>query len=83
MYPGLEHINLDWYPPILLISGYSEVTGVAELAEKILAADMLGQIEGVIHQSRSSQGATANVLWGEAKDAFVVTEQGVLYEVQP
>ena len=83
MYPGLEHINLDWYPPILLISGYSEVTSVDDLAEKILAADSQGQINGVIHQSRSSQGATANCLWGEVEDAFVVTEHGVLYEVQP
>ena len=40
MYPGLEHINLDWYPPVLLVSGYSEIEQVEALAEEILKGDV-------------------------------------------
>ena len=83
MYPGLEHINVDWYPPVLLIAAYSEVASVDQLAQLILEADKHGQIESVIHQSRSSQGSTANYLKGEAGPPHVVSEHGVKYEVQP
>lgn len=83
MYPGLEHVNLDWYPPVLLISGYSEIVDVEALGEKILKGDSLGQIQTLIHQSRSSQGATADCLFGDLSLPVIVTEHGIKYEVQP
>tara|TARA_R110002072_G_scaffold1369_6_gene11255 strand:- start:11442 stop:12263 length:822 start_codon:yes stop_codon:yes gene_type:complete len=83
MYPGLEHINIDWYPPVLLVSGYSEIEQVEALAEEILKGDVQGQIQTVIHQSRSSQGATADCLFGQPSSPVIVSEHGVKYEVQP
>jgi 23S rRNA (cytosine1962-C5)-methyltransferase len=83
MYPGLEHINLDWYPPVLLIAAYSDVSSVEALANAILEEDVHHQIETVIYQSRSSQRATANYLKGAAGEPIFVSEHGVQYEVQP
>lgn len=83
MHVGLEHINLDWYPPVLLIAAYSDVVSVETLVETLLKADAHNQIESVIHQSRSSQGAMANYLKGMPEDSVLVAEHGVKYEVQP
>lgn len=83
MFEGLEHINLDWYPPVLLISGYQPITEVESLAEEILKLDVTGQIQCVLHQLRSSQGASSEQLFGESPEAFEVHEHGIRYEVQP
>lgn len=83
MYPGLEHINLDWYPPVLLIAAYHDVPSVAALGEAILGSDGRHQVQSVIYQSRSSQGATAEYLKGSPGEPVVVSEHGVKFEVQP
>lgn len=83
MYEGLEHINLDWYPPVLLLTGYSEIAQLEDLQAALLAVDSHSQIKSLVYQLRSSKGATSEVLAGEAIDCTIVTENGVRYEVQP
>lgn len=83
MFEGLEHINLDWYPPVLLLTGYSEIAEVESLAEALIDLDQHQQIKGLTYQLRSSRGATSQVLWGEAIDTTVVVENNIKYEVQP
>ncbi len=83
MFEGLEHINLDWYPPVLLLTGYSEIADVQQLVDALVDLDHLNQIKSAVYQLRSSKGATSEVLWGEPIDMTVVTENGVRFEVQP
>ena len=83
MFDGLEHINVDWYPPVLLITGYSDIEAIDELLKLILGADKSGQINSVVYQKRSSKGADSECIWGEPIETTVVEEHGVKYEVQP
>lgn len=83
MFEGLEHINLDWYPPVMLLTGYSEIADIERLAQALVATDQLKQCRSLIYQLRSSKGATSQLLWGEQIDVTVVTENGVRFEVQP
>lgn len=83
MFEGLEHINLDWYPPVLLLTGYDPVANIETLVSDIQGADKLGQVKSIIHQQRSSRGAPATTMWGEEIRYTVVEENGVKFEVQP
>ena len=83
MFNGLEHINLDWYPPVLLLTGYDEISDLPQLVDEIQALDKIGQVRSIIHQQRSSRGAPAQTMWGEELRYTEVIENGVRYEVQP
>ena len=83
LFEGLEHINVDWFPPVMLLTGYDDISAVQDLVSKLKNTDPSGQIETIIHQQRSSRGAPAETLWGEDSRYTVVTENGVRYEVQP
>lgn len=82
-YPGLEHLNVDWYPPVLLLTFYGEPDGITSLLDQLLALDQLGQIRTVALQRRQRQGAEATVLWGEQLMPRVVSEAGLRFEVRP
>jgi len=83
MYPGLEHINIDWYPPVLLIVGYQPVVDLDALVDSIRQFDSLRQISSVIYQERASKGATSTLLWGEQVSSIVVVENELRFEIQP
>ena len=83
LYEGLEHINVDWYSPVMLVSGYKDIEHIDELTDLIKAFDKLNQIKSVVYQLRSSKGAVAEVKWGEEYPVCVVTEGELKFEVQP
>ena len=83
MHEGLDHINVDWYPPVLLIVGYQPITEIDELTELALASDKLGQISSIVYQQRSGKGAASACIWGEDHPKIVVAENGLKFEVQP
>lgn len=83
IYEGLEHINVDWYSPVLLVSGYKEIEGIDELSDLITRFDTQNQIKSIVYQLRSSKGAVSEVKWGEELPVCVVTENGLKFEVQP
>ncbi len=83
LFEGLEHINIDWYPPVLLITAYSEIQFVDELKLLINQADVLSQIESVILQQRYKKGAPAEAIIGEMISLCIVTEGNLKFEVHP
>ena len=82
-YPGLEHVVVDWYPPLVMIVAYSEFEGAQSLAGHIQACDHLGQVESVLLQKRFEKGAPASWLVGEPLEEVVVTESGLNFLVKP
>ncbi|MEZ5489648.1 MAG: class I SAM-dependent methyltransferase [Gammaproteobacteria bacterium] len=82
-YPGLEHVTLDWYPPVLLLTFYQEPVHSAQLLEKILAADVHKQVKSVVLQRRQRHRADAELLWGEQFETCTVVEGGLSFEVRP
>ncbi|MBV1879546.1 MAG: class I SAM-dependent methyltransferase [Pseudomonadales bacterium] len=82
-FEGLEHVNLDWFAPVLLITAYSEIDNLDVLLALILRYDLQHQIKSVIYQKRSSSGAPSRCIWGEQLESVVVVENGIKFEVQP
>jgi 23S rRNA (cytosine1962-C5)-methyltransferase len=83
LFEGLEHINVDWYSPVLLVSGYKEIENVDELIALAKSLDTHNQIKSIVYQLRSSKGAVSEVKWGEEHPVCIVTENGLKFEVQP
>ena len=83
LYPGLEHLSIDWYSPVVLISSYEEVTAPEQLAACFTDNDRLGQISTVMLQYRRQQGTPTVALAGEALAKTVVVENGLKFEIQP
>ena len=81
-YEGLEHVNVDWLPPVVLITLYQEpeegwLQGVAELIEK-----KLPECQSVQAQYRCRPLAPFELISGKEITDFQVIEHGVKYHVQ-
>ena len=83
MFDGLAHINIDWYTPVLLITGYAEIVNLEDLVQMAVRMDVHRQIKSIVYQQRSSKGAPSRCVWGEAIDKVVVVENELKFEVQP
>lgn len=82
-FPGLEHLSVDWFAPIVLITTYGEIEQPERLAEILLRSDTLSQIKCVLLQYRKRKGTPCDCLYGEPLHHTIVTEAGLQYEVQP
>lgn len=83
LYPGLEHICLDWYPPLVLVSAYDAIADPLLLVDSLLAADQEQQIQSIVLQRRYEQGAPAETLHGDVLESITVLENGLKFEVHP
>ena len=72
MFEGLEHVNIDFFPPVLLITGYKPIVELQALIDAIRALDVSNQIKSVVCQQRSSKGAPAEWIWGEKYEVLTV-----------
>ncbi|PCJ23432.1 MAG: methyltransferase [SAR86 cluster bacterium] len=83
LFPGLAHICIDWFEPIVLITAYSEIEEPEDLLNAILNADQYKKIESVVLQKRYEKGAPVELLKGDSLLETVVNENGLLFEVHP
>ena len=82
-YPGLEHLCIDWFAPLVLISVYAEIENEQELLDLVLAADSHHQVRSVLLQNRYIAQSPSRLLHGEPIEELVVTENGLRFEVHP
>lgn len=83
LYPGLEHLSVDWYPPVVLISTYEEIDDRDDLLDSVIADDKHQQIESVLLQYRKRKGTPTVCLYKDTINHCVVFEDGMKFEVQP
>jgi len=83
LFEGLEHINIDWFEPVLLITAYDELVTVDKLVKLVSKADKQSQIKSILLQKRYEKGAPAEVLLGEVIDKCRVKEGDLVFEVHP
>ncbi len=83
MHEGLEHICIDWFAPLALISAYDEIEDPVAVMQALLDADKNGQIQSIMLQNRFLQGAPAQALYGEVLEQLIVTEDKLRFEVHP
>ncbi|WP_165840010.1 class I SAM-dependent methyltransferase [Motiliproteus coralliicola] len=79
-FDGLEHLNIDWLPPVMLITLYQ-----AESNERLQPLVDKAQVKGVGRvavQHRYQRGGPIDWLLGEPLTELVVTEQGLKYGLQ-
>ncbi len=80
-YQGLEHINLDWFSPVALITLYQEVEEAWLEKQVADIQKLLPQCESIQVQYRSRKFAPSEVLWGEAITELRAQEHGLKYHI--
>jgi len=83
LFPGLETLNLDWYPPVLLITTYEPLSEPEKLLELIHRLDRCSQIKSIVLQQRGTGPVQSELLGGEAVDYVVVQEGDLRFKVKP
>ena len=83
LFPGLEHVCVDWFAPVVLVTSYEDIDDPEALAAAILARDVHGQIKTLLLQYRNRKGAPVTCLHGEPMNYCVVKEGDLKFEVQP
>lgn len=76
LYPGCEHLALDAYPPLLLLTSFKPLTE-GELAS---VAAAIGERWPWVYQCRG-EGAETRLMAGAVPEPHVVTEAGTRYVV--
>jgi 23S rRNA (cytosine1962-C5)-methyltransferase len=84
-YQGLEHVNVDWFSPVILITLYQAVDG-AWLSEQVVALSTLDAFQekclSIQVQHRYQKYAPIEVIWGENISATIVEEHALKYHIQ-
>ena len=84
-FDGAEHLCIDWYPPVLLITAYKPMLA-EDLDALLVVISSLPQqdlIRCVMLQERFRTGAPATILRGEHIEQCVVTEGPLKFDVHP
>ena len=78
-WPGLHHINIDWYAPVVFITLYEaeDAERLQALANELFAA--IDECDTVIAQYRHESMAPMEALVGQLPDALTVEEHGLKY----
>lgn len=78
-YPGYEHINIDWYAPLILITLYKEADDdwLRQLADGL--RERLPQVEQIVVQQRYRRDGPFLSVFGEPPERLVIEEQQLKY----
>ncbi len=80
-YPGLEHLSIDWFPPVVLITLYRQDDELLERVLPHLIEQIPFEIKSVIVQHRWQNGAPMQLLWGERIEEHQAVENGIKYQL--
>tara|TARA_R110001583_G_scaffold26092_1_gene94177 strand:+ start:260 stop:1156 length:897 start_codon:yes stop_codon:yes gene_type:complete len=81
-YENLSHVNVDWLAPVILITLYQAVDEAWLLTQARALQTLTNECRSVQVQHRYEKFAPTQVLLGEAIDNTVVTENGLLYNIE-
>jgi len=82
-YPGLEHLCLDWFGPVALISAWQPHDNPETLKQQILEADVNNQVGSIVLQHRHVDQSPAETLHGPDPGRVIVRSEGLRFEVNP
>lgn len=86
LYPGSEHICLDWYPPVLLLTSFKPLEPDAldksvELIKQRWQALKGNEALNLVYQYRSGGRTQTDLIEGSVPDKHAVLENGAQYHV--
>ena len=80
--PGFEHIAIDWFEPILLVTFYADSDKNAPLLEALAAAAKTGSdIRTIVVQERHRPGAPKRTIYGELPATPTARESDLRYHL--
>jgi 23S rRNA (cytosine1962-C5)-methyltransferase len=86
LYPGCEHLTVDWYPPVWLVTSFQPVSSDDldrwEAALKERCQEVNDMPLTWVYQDRSVSPTQTRLMSGEVPDPHVVQENGSSYAVQ-
>ncbi|QYJ81098.1 class I SAM-dependent methyltransferase [Shewanella aegiceratis] len=85
-YEGAEHLCLDWFPPVLLLTSFKEIDEAAleELTQAIQARWREEQGEqgfNLVFQLRCAGQTQTHLLYGEVPEPHLVSENGARFQI--
>ncbi|ESE42170.1 class I SAM-dependent methyltransferase [Shewanella decolorationis] len=85
-YPGCEHLCLDWFAPVLLLTSFipldaAELTRCQQAITARWQAIQPNRPLNLVYQYRSGGETFSQILVGEVPDPHVVTENGAQFQV--
>lgn len=83
-YPGLEHVVVDYFQPLLLVTLFAEVSQawLAQLASVLATLGEPHGISAIAVQHRYQAGMPLQHMWGEVPHKPVAREQGLTFALQ-
>jgi 23S rRNA (cytosine1962-C5)-methyltransferase len=81
-YKNLSHVNVDWFPPVVLITLYEAVDESWLLSQAHALKALTNDCKSVQVQRRYEKFAPTQVLLGERTDHTVVLENGLSYHIE-
>ncbi|NRB22124.1 class I SAM-dependent methyltransferase [Shewanella sp.] len=86
LYPAAEHICLDWYPPVLLLTSFKPLEPDAldesvELIKQRWQALKGNEALNLVYQTRSGGRTQTDLIEGSVPDRHTVLENGAQYHV--
>ncbi len=82
-YPGLEHICVDWFRPVVLVSAWQPIENPEQLKQMIQNAAPKDELKAIVLQHRYINQSPADTLFGDVPDKVVVRAQDLRFEVRP
>ncbi|QFU23333.1 SAM-dependent methyltransferase [Shewanella sp. YLB-09] len=86
MYPGAEHICLDWFPPVLLLTSFKPLDTQSLDLSVNLIKQRWQQLQGeqelnLVYQYRSGGSTQTELIAGSVPEKHTVMENGASYHV--
>ena len=86
MHPGCEHLTLDAYPPVLVLTSFKvlgddELNALGQALSARWQTLSPGQTLNWVYQCRADGGAETRLMAGSVPDPHTVTEAGTQYKV--
>lgn len=80
-YKGLDHVNIDWFSPVILITLYHEVDENWLSEQVSLIQKVMPECQSIQVQYRSRKFAPSEVLWGDEISSLRAKEHGLKYHI--
>ena len=81
-YPNLEHVNVDWLAPVILITLYQAVESQWLNQQVEALSKLTPECESVQVQHRYQKFAPTEVMWGKEISHTHVVESGLKYNIE-
>lgn len=80
-FPGLEHVCVDWFEPLVLITLYKEESEAWLNATALQLAELVEGCKSIQVQHRWQRNAPFECLWGDAINDAIAIESGNKYHI--